>query len=168
MVNTFSSPSRGCGGRSPPRSLLPIRATALDSAHAHGSSVQDTQRHHAEVQPPEVFVDLVQPHRLATEHLADENGMASELHLAVVSDLAHLVAIGVFDRCQVRRVGTRGSVVHRAGGTVLQRLVLTSSRSTAVTRSIDMSSSDAGTCCSMLLIHCCACLKVRGGSTCFS
>src|ERR1700739_2664270 len=103
MVNTFSSPSRGCGGRSPPRSLLSIRAMALDSADAHGSSIQDTQRHHAEVQPPEVFVDLVQAHRLAAQHLADEDGIARELHLAVVSNLAHLVTIGVFDRRQARR-----------------------------------------------------------------
>ncbi len=122
MGNTFSC-SRGCGGRSSPHLIDSFRYVARDSANSHRLGVEDAQWHPAEVKVPQVFLDLDQANRLATENLADEQCLAPEFDLAVVTDLANRIVVGVFDRRDARRVGPRRGPVHGTRRPLLQRFV---------------------------------------------
>jgi len=98
MGNTFSV-YRGRGGWNPPRSPGLVRAMLLGSDDAHCLSIQDAQRDHAEVEAPEVFIDLVEANGFAAKDLTDEDRLAGELDFAVLPDLAGGIAIRVLDGC---------------------------------------------------------------------
>src|SRR5258705_999143 len=104
-----------------------LHVSALQSAirilDAHVPLEQPAEPQGPEVHIPDAVVDLLEADILAHAHRGDVDPAAIPPNAAVGADVAHLEAIGIFERGEPAWHGPRRRVVARGGGLLIERLV---------------------------------------------